>query len=384
MFARSVKILTLQGFDIKVDPSWILIATLITWSLATQYFPQVIPEAKDPFYLVLAVLAMLGFFASLILHELAHSVVARKYDVDIKGITLFVFGGVAELKSEPKTPGSEFLIALAGPVMSLLLSLGFWFSSIILTQLNFTALASVVGYLALINLILALFNLLPAFPLDGGRVFRAYLWGRSQNFLAATQTATKVGSVFAYVLIGVGLLNVFAGAAISGLWEVFIGLFLLTAARANYQHELTKAAFRNKVVASMMTEKPVITSPEHTLSHVINQLMLRHRVSFVPVVENGVLLGYVDSDVLSKIDRENWPNTKIGDVYVPLSEENSVGKDLPANQLMKQMSETGRRKFLVVRDQTLLGVVTLFDMLGYLAILQQINGQNDAPPFSQS
>lgn len=377
MFARSVKIMTLQGFDIKVDPSWLLIATLITWSLATQYFPQVLPGSQDVAYIVLAVLAMLGFFGSLILHELAHSVVARKYDVEIKGITLFVFGGVAELGSEPKTPGSEFLIALAGPVMSLLLSLGFWFLSVILGQLDFVSLAAVINYLAIINLILALFNLLPAFPLDGGRIFRAYLWGLKDDFLGATRIATRVGSVFAYALMIIGLANIFSGALVAGIWMVFIGIFLLTAARGTYQQEMVKSAFKHKTVGAMMSAKPVTVSPDHTLSGVVNQVMLHNRVSFVPVVEEGVLLGYVDGNVLSKIDRENWPSTKVGDVYVPLSEESSVTIDFPVDQLMRRISQTGRRKFMVTEDHVLLGVITLSDLTGYLTILQDLQANTE-------
>lgn len=380
MFARSRKILTLQGFDIKVDPSWVLIATLITWSLATQYFPIQLPSAGSSIYVVLAVAAMLGFFASLILHELAHAVVARRYGVEIKGITLFVFGGVAELGSEPKTPGSEFLIAVAGPIMSLLLSLGFWFVSFILAQFSLPALSSVLGYLALINLILALFNMLPAFPLDGGRIFRAYLWSRNSDFLKATQTATTVGSAFAYALMALGIFGIISGALIAGLWQIFIGMFLLTAARGTYQSEFIKNALKDKTVALMMAKDTITASPDETLSAVVNQTMLQKRVSFVPVIDEGVLLGYVDGDVVSKIDREHWQRTKIGDVYVPLGEDNIVSKDLPADQVMKRMSETGMRKFLVADGQTLLGVITLSDLLGYLAVLQQVHS-GAATPF---
>lgn len=372
MFAHAVKIMTLQGFDIKVDPSWLLIATLITWSLATQYFPSVLPDADTGIYLPLAIFAMLGFFASLILHELAHSVVARRYGVEIKGITLFVFGGVAELGSEPKTAGSEFLIALAGPVVSLMLALGFWFVSFLLSAMDISAVSSAVGYLALLNLILGLFNLLPAFPLDGGRIFRAYLWSRGSDFLTATEKAARLGSLFAYGLMGFGLLNMFSGGVIAGLWQVFIGAFLLTAARGTYQQEFTKSAFQDKTVATLMTDTPITATPDHTLSGVVNQIMLRNRITFVPVVEEGILLGYLDGEVLSKIDREHWHSTQAGDVYVPLSDDNSVTLDIAADQVMQRMAQTGRRKLMVVQDHILLGVVTLSDLLGYLAVLQQL------------
>lgn len=371
MFTHAIKIMTLQGFDIKVDPSWLLIAALITWSLATQYFPETMPGADAGHYLLLAVFSMLGFFASLILHELAHSVVARHYDVEIKGITLFVFGGVAELGSEPKTAGSEFLIALAGPVMSLTLALGFWFFGVLLSAMDSAALSSAVGYLALINLILALFNMLPAFPLDGGRILRAYLWARGSDLLAATKTATRLGSIFAYGLMALGLMTLFAGGVISGLWQIFIGIFLLAAARGTYQQEVMKSAFQNQTVATMMTDSPITATPDLTLSSVVNQIMLANRITFVPVVEDGILLGYLDGEVLSKIDREHWSSTQAGDVYAPLGEGNSVTTDTPASQVMQRMTQTGQRKLMVVQNRRLLGVITLSDLMGYLAVLQE-------------
>lgn len=371
MFAHAIKIMTLQGFDIKVDPSWLLIAALITWSLATQYFPDTLPGAAAGAHLLLAVIAMLGFFASLILHELAHSVIARHYDVEIKGITLFVFGGVAELGSEPKTAGSEFLIALAGPVMSLVLALGFWFMGLLLSAMDVSAVSAVIGYLALINLVLAVFNLLPAFPLDGGRILRAYLWARGTDFLAATRTATRAGSAFAYGLMALGLMTLFAGGVIPGLWQIFIGIFLLAAARGTYQQEFMKSAFQTQTVATMMTGTPITATPDQTLSSIVNQIMLANRITFVPVVEDGALLGYLDGEVLSKIDREHWPSTQAGDVYVPLNDLNSVTTNIPADQVMRRMTQTGQRKLMVVENRDLLGVITLSDLLGYLEVLQQ-------------
>jgi len=191
---------------------------------------------------------------------------------------------------------------------------------------------------------LALFNLLPAFPLDGGRVLRAYLWGRNADFMQATKTATAMGIAFAYLIIGMGLLGVFMGALVPGLWQVFIGIFLLAAARGTYQQEVIRAALGDKTVAAMMSQDPATTGPTATLSDVVNQVMLRHKVSFIPVVEARKLLGYVDADVLSKIDREHWSSTQVGD---------------------------------------LIGVITLPDLLGYLSILQQLHA--DAPePFHAS
>ena len=373
MFSNSVKLFKLMGFDIKVDPSWFLIATLIVWTLSTGYFPQLLEDESQFTYLVLSVVAMIGFFGSLILHELAHSVVARQHGVEIKGITLFVFGGVAELGSEPKTARSEFLIAVAGPAMSFVLSALNW-SAAVMTQAfgPATALTVVLSYLAIINLVLGIFNLLPAFPLDGGRVYRAFLWSRTGNFLEATRRASNLGSRIAFVLIGLGLLLVFTGQGLGGLWQVFIGIFLLTAAKGTYTQTLITSALKNKTVGSMMTETPHTITPDKSLSELVNLTMLRHRVGFVPVVEDDVLLGYVDNEVLNRIDRENWSNTQVDDVFVAINDENTVSATLSAHELFEQMSKQGRRKFLVATDHHLEGVITLSDLMGYLAVLQQV------------
>lgn len=373
MFQNAVRIARLQGFDIKVDPSWLLIAALITWSLATQFFPMSYPGAGQAVYLTLAVLAMLGFFASLILHEMSHSVVARRFGVEIKGITLFIFGGVAELGSEPKTAVSEFWIAIAGPLMSFALAFGFW----LLAQIGWAlapggALNPVLGYLALINLVLAVFNLVPAFPLDGGRILRAWLWSRSRDLLAATRTATRISSYFAYALIFYGLIGLFSGNPVAALWQVLIGVFVLSAAKGTYAHQLQTAAFKGKTVADLMTRDPVTAGPEISLQALAHQVLLPERKSFVPVVQQGVLLGCTDTQDLARVPQEQWAQTPVDDVYQPPDGSNSVAPDMQAGALMRKISETGRRKFLVTDKGRLLGVITLTDLTGYIALLQEV------------
>lgn len=373
MFSKAFKIATLQGFDIRIDPSWGLIAALITWSLSTQFFPAVYPGASASVYFLLALLAMLGFFTSLILHEMSHSVVARRFGVEIKGITLFIFGGVAELGSEPKTAVSEFWIAIAGPLMSFALAIAFW----LLARMGGLlapgmALNHVLEYLALINMVLAVFNLLPAFPLDGGRIFRAYLWSRSRDLLQATAFATQVSSWFAYALIIFGVIGMFSGNPVASLWQVLIGIFVLAAAKGTYSRQLQEAAFKDKTVALLMTCDPVSVLPEVSLQHLADQVMLSGRKSFVPVVLGDVLLGYADTGLLAQTPRENWSATHVGDVYVPADASNTVSPEMPAAELMARVSSTGRRKFLVAEGRQLLGVVTLSDLMGYLAVLQEI------------
>lgn len=367
MFANSVKLLSINRFDIKVDPSWLLIAALVTWSLSQQVFPQALPGASTTIYFVMGLIAMLGLFASLLLHELAHSVVARRLGVPIKSITLFLFGGVAELETEPTSAGDEFWIAIAGPIMSLCLAFGFWTLDHLFVLSNMPAsIVEIVSYLALINLILALFNMLPAFPLDGGRVLRAVLWSRTGDVLLATRTASQSGAFLGYALIALGVFALFRGMAVSGLWQIMIGGFLLFAARASYMQQLAKVAFAGQTVAALMTPDPITVGPDVDLSEFADGIMLDNHISFVPVMERGVLLGHIDAAVLAGIDRENWPNTRVGDVFVGLQPETMVRADLPVQDLLDRISTSGRRKFMVVSDHDLLGVVTLSDLADHL------------------
>jgi Zn-dependent protease/CBS domain-containing protein len=365
MFANAVKLFSVNKFDIKVDPSWLIIAALITWSLSQQFFPGALPGHSPQAYLAMAIIAMLGLFASLLLHELAHSVVARHLGVPIKSITLFLFGGVAELEAEPKSGLTEFWIAIAGPLMSL--ALGFWSLSGAATLTGLApAVTSVLSYLALINLVLALFNMVPAFPLDGGRVLRAYLWHRSGDVLAATRTAARSGTFFAYFLMALGVTALFQGAIVVGLWQIMIGGFVLMAARAAYTRQLTKSVFDGHTVAGLMTRDPITAQPEMTLAAFVNQIMLKSNVTFVPVTEGSVLLGHMDRTVLSGIDRKNWACTQVGDVFVGLHDAVMVSPGTLLPDLMERIGKTGQRKFMVVSGHQLQGVITLSDLTAYL------------------
>lgn len=367
MFSNAVKLFTIDTFEIRLDPSWLIIAALITWSLSQHYFPDAVPGTSSSVYLVMAICAMLGLFGSLLLHELAHSVVAKRFDVPIKSITLFLFGGVAEMGDEPPSAMSELWIALAGPALSLVLAAGFWTTALIAGLSGVPDIAvEVLSYLALINLVLALFNLVPAFPLDGGRVLRAYLWHRDGDILAATKSAAQSGTIFAFVLMALAILALFQGAFVAGLWQLMIGGFLLVAARTNYTAALSKVAFKGKTVDALMTREAIVASPEMTLAEFVNHVMLRHNISFAPVMEGEVLLGQIDQSVLTSIDRENWANTRVGDVFVGLHNDAMIEPELPVDDLLAIISDTGRRKFLVATDHHLLGVITLSDLTCFL------------------
>jgi len=373
MWGRSITVMRLGGFDIKVDASWLVIAALIIWSLGTDYFPSVLPDATAPALLMAAAIAMLGLFASLILHELAHSVMARGHGLKISGITLFLFGGVAELETEPADPVTELRVAVVGPMASLLLAGVFWSSVVVARVLGLSAIVvAVLGYLSAINLTLAIFNMIPAYPLDGGRVYRALVWMRRGDLVGATRHAAKVSAVFAWGLIALGVTALFGAGAGAGLWPILVGLFLLALGRSAYQRVEVQSMFEGRVVADLMTPTPIVVLPGQSLAEVINRVFLAKGVSFAPVMEDHEIIGYVDLNIIRRIDREHWSTTTVEDVVEAVSDENTVPPDLPAQSLVDRIGQTGRRKYLVMDEGRLVGIVTLSDVTAYLDISRQI------------
>jgi Zn-dependent protease/CBS domain-containing protein len=380
MFSNAVRLFDVFGFQIRVDPSWLIIAALIVWSLASGYFPAEVPGLHDGDYLAVAVAAMLGLFASLILHELSHSLVARRFGLGVGGITLFLFGGVAELEQEPQSAVSEFWIAVAGPAMSFALALVFrLLESAVAMAGASDLLVTLIGYLAAINLVLALFNLLPAFPLDGGRVLRAVLWHFRGDLLAATRTASTAGVLFGYLLVALGLAALFSGqTVIGGLWPILIGLFLAAAARATLQQMQTRRALSGRRVGDLMTRDVHTAGPDRTVRDLVDEIMIRHGVGFVPVVEDGQALGYVDTGTVRAIDRENWDTTRVEDVFVAIAPEMRAEPREPLERLFDRISKSGRRKFIVEDGRRFAGVITLSDLVAHIGVLQELAPEGGA------
>lgn len=377
MWGKSVRIARLSGFDVKVDASWLLIASLVIWSLATSYFPAEVPDAVPVAHFAMAFAGLAGLVASILLHELAHSIVARAQGVRVSSITLFLFGGVAEIEGDLPTPLTELWIAIAGPVASLGLALCLWFGARLADFAGpFDAgVVAVLSYLSTLNLILALGNLIPAFPLDGGRVLRAILWMRSGDLVGATLRATRLSVAFSVFLIFLGLFSAFSGDPAGGLWLVMIGLFLLSTARLSASEVQLAAALQGRTVADLMSRDTYTVRPDQSLSELVSQVFLDHGVSYAPVIEEGVVLGYVDTHMVRRIDRDNWTTTVVDDVIESITDENSVSPDLPGRDLLDRICRTGRRKFMVVVGTRLVGVVTLSDLVSYLNVAEELRQQ---------
>ena len=366
MFENAREVVRILGFKIRIDPSWYIIAALLIWSLSGSYFPQVLPEMGRPALILISVIAMVGLFVSLVLHELAHSLVARHFNLNVGSITLFIFGGVAELERDPESARSEFWIAIAGPIMSMLL--GILFVVLAGATLNQKAISEVLLYLGRINLMLATFNLIPAFPLDGGRVFRSLIWHIKKDVLAATRIASRVGTFFGILLIGMGIFAFFASQIVIGLWQVLIGIFIIRVSQASYQDLVIRHTLKNHTVETLMTTNPRVIEADETLKSLVENVILKHNVSFIPVMEQDKLLGYVDAAMIQTIDQDNWSETRAGDIYVATDQDNTIATDTPTEEVFDQMVRTGNRKLMITEDGQLTGVISLADLMKFLAI----------------
>lgn len=367
---------SLFGFKVRVDISLLFLALLVTWSLASAVFPRQLPGLERATYWWMGVAGTIGLFFSLIFHELSHSLVARRYGLPISGITLFIFGGVAEMSEEPPSAKAEFWMALAGPAASILLALSAWALSGLGAEAGVPEpVTAVVGYLALINAVLAVFNLVPAFPLDGGRVLRAALWWRRGDIVAATRSAARAGSAFALVLMGMGVLQVVTGNFVGGIWFFLIGMFLRSAAQGSYMDILTRGMLAGAPVRRFMTRDPVTVPSGITLQALVDDYVYAHHHEQFPVVDGERLIGSVGVRQLKATPRESWPHTTVAEIAEPASDANTVDAETDAAKALSLMTRSGRSRLLVTERGRLVGILALKDLLALLSLKIELEGQ---------
>ena len=373
MRGNPIRIVRIGGLDIQLDASWVLMTALIIWHLAYSVFPVALPEAELATHLVMAFVVMAGLFASLILHELCHAIVAKHFGRPNLTITMYLFGGVADLQSAPDSRHREIWLAVAGPIASALIALAFWGDSIVSGLAAWPgAVTLVLQTLAWMNVSLAVLNLLPAFPLDGGRIFRVWLLGRSGDLLSSTRHAVHVSTGIAYGLVGIAIVALLAGSAMVGFWPLMIGLSLLAGARSALSRIESQTQLDDLRVADLMAPDPWTAQPDMTLSELVNHVILRHAITFVPVVEHGRLLGYVDSHMVQRISRENWATTTVEDVIEPVSPRNAIPPQMTGQALLAQIQSTGQHKFVVTERDELCGVVAATDLLALLGQVREV------------
>jgi len=368
MFGKRFTLFRLAGFTVRADLSWLVIAGLVTSSLALAVFPQAISGVPTWVYWAMGVGGAVGLFGSIVLHEFSHSLVARRYGVPMKGITLFIFGGIAEMKDEPPNAKSEFMMAIAGPICSLLLAVLFFAAAWLLRAIAVpSTILGVCIYLSWINAVLVAFNMIPAFPLDGGRVMRAVLWGWKKDIRWATRISSVLGSWFGLALIGLGVFSLFMGNFVGGIWWVLIGFFLRQIAQQSYQQILVRQALAGESVRRFMRTDPVTVSPAASIRDLVENYIYRYQYRLIPVVNDGELQGCVTINCVKEMPKTQWNEHTVGEVTQECTPDNTIAPDEDATKALNQMTRNQTNRLMVVEDGAhLLGIVALRDLIRFL------------------
>jgi Zn-dependent protease/CBS domain-containing protein len=365
-----ITLFRVAGIRISLDISWFIIFALVLLALSAGYFPRNFPGQEPQTYWIAGFVTTLLFFASVLIHELSHSLVAIRAGLEIPEITLFIFGGVSRLSQEPKDPVTELRIALVGPLSSFVLAAVFWVLKTILRGFEPSLIVAVLGYLAWINLALGVFNLIPGFPLDGGRVFRAIWWWKTGSLTRATKIASDIGKGFAVALMVLGGLQIFGGALISGLWLVFIGMFLRGMSVRGYEEVVIRQALEGVHVEEVMVRDVVSVPPNLTVAALVHDYILKYAYRGFPVVENGRVLGVVSIAAVKDVPPEEQPSTRVEEIMVPTSEAMLIGAKASLAEALVRMSRDGEERLLVASQGRLQGMVTKTGLLRFVQIKQ--------------
>ncbi len=383
---NAVRVGRLFGIELRLDYSWFIVFFLVSWSLANHYFPTVHPGWPSSTYLVLGIVTAVLFFASVVTHELAHSLVSQAFGTPVRDITLFIFGGAAHISQEPKRARDELLMALVGPATSLALAAAFgllWQ----LSQVTAPPVRALAGWLAGINLMVGLFNLIPGFPLDGGRVFRAIAWRITGNLRQATWLASGLGRIVAYGFIFWGVFQIFNGNWADGLWIAFIGWFLDSAAAHSYQQMAVQEVLSGHTVREAMTTDCPRVPRRLTLDVLVDQVMLPSGKRCFPVVEDGELLGLITLQRIKDVPGARRPTTRVQDVMITRAELKTVRPDDQLTTILERMGDEEVGQFPVIDDGRLVGMVARDSLLNFIKLRAEVaptNGRAHGPGHDHS
>jgi Zn-dependent protease/CBS domain-containing protein len=356
----NIRLGRIAGIEFGINWSWLVVFALIVWTLASGIFPSTNPGLSKGTHISMAIVAALFFFLSILLHEFGHALQARREGIEIDGITLWLFGGVAQFKGSFRTAGSEFRVAIAGPLVSLLL--GAVFVLIALINGIPSAVDGVVSWLGYINLSLLVFNLIPAPPLDGGRVLHAALWRLRGDFVWATRVAANVGRAFGYLLIAGGIAMFIFQSSFSGAWLAFLGWFLLNAATAESRYLLTQQALNGLRVRDVMTPNPVVVGPETTLGQFMDDVMYSNRHTTYPVVDHGRPVGLLPFRCVANVPRSQWETRSVRDCLISLDQVPVLREDEQAVDALAELSQSSGGHALVLSNGNLAGIVSTSDL----------------------
>jgi Zn-dependent protease len=370
LFRHTIPIGRILGIPIDLDYSWFLIAILITWLLAVNYYPAEFQGATGAEYWLMGAVTAILFFASIVVHELAHSWVALRYDVPVNRITLFMFGGVSQIAGEPPSARAEFLIAIVGPLTSFALAALFFFVQSLL--LNITPALAVAKYLVFINAILGLFNLIPGFPLDGGRVLRAIVWAANKNFRRATLIAANTGRFFGFLFIVFGVWQALRGNVFNGLWIAFIGWFLESAAGAQVQQQMVQGFLAGHKVSEALGNPCIHVSGNVSLQQLIDREVLTHGRQCFLVDQGDSVAGLLTLHHIKEISRASWTTTTAAQAMVPIEKLDRIDPKAELSIALEKMGHDGINEMPVMTGKNVVGLLSTGDIVRYLRTLQQL------------
>jgi Zn-dependent protease len=392
----TIQIARLFGIPIRIDISWILVFVLFVYFVTQDFFEPLFPDVNQGIVVWLAIVTILLFFFSVLLHELAHSLVAITQGLKVKGIALFILGGASQLEGEPRTPWIEFWMALAGPLVNLALGIvcgwlclafgGMALARAVLGQdvlyKPVSPAVAVLFWLSLQNILLFLFNIIPGFPMDGGRAVRALIWGVSHNYGLATRIAAWLGRGIGYLFLGLGVFLLFDGS-LTGLWLLLLGFFLLNAARAGLGQAALREAFEGYEVRQFVQPNPLVVPGQLAVELLVQEYYGRYNASLYPVRLGDDIAGVVTRTLVQRASKKNWERTRVSEIMAPLSPEYVVGPHTPAQDAFNRMAANSAGSLLVMEGSTLLGVVSQGEMLRMLRVLSLMKrSRPHSPPES--
>jgi len=385
MFGKRWQILRVRGIPIGVDLSWLLIVALLTWTLSQGFEQRAFELGVDlgmPVIWAMSLLVALLFFCCIVLHELGHAIVAQNTGIPLRGITLFMFGGVAQLEGEPTSAGREFWMAIAGPIVSAVLACVFAGLAILGDYLGWIVPVEMVLWtLAGVNVTVLIFNLIPAFPLDGGRVLRSVLWAIMGSVRRATFWAATLGRAFAWFLIAAGFFMVINGNFLNGIWMGLIGFFLSNAASGSYRQILIREALQGEPVSRFMNRQPIVVPPGIDLRQWIEDYVYRFHFKLFPVGIDGHVTGVISTRSLSRYPRTDWERHTVSDAMDRDIARITIHNDADAFAALERMQRTGSTRLLVLDDHgELTGIISLKDLLRFLELKLELERDEKGRP----
>ncbi len=374
MFKSSIKLFKIFGIEVRLDYSWFIIFALFSYYFGFFYFPGVLPSLNTGTLALVTIITVILFFASVLIHEMSHSLVAIKKGIPVERITLFLFGGMAQIEKEPETPFSEFIMAIAGPVASFVLAIFFgiiWFFT-----RGYALVEEPVKYLAIINVVLGAFNLLPGYPLDGGRVLRSIIWKSTGNLERATFIASTAGRVLGFAIIAVGVFFIFAGNFLNGMWLAFIGWFLQSSAQTGYRQTVFETSIKGIKVEEAMNQNVVDVTGDITLQELVDDYFMKYRFGRFPVVEDREtrkIIGVVSINDVKEIPREEWSDLRTGDVVRKISENEKVDVSAEVSEAIKKMIKNDLGHLIVMSGDKFKGMITKSDVMHFIKVRSEFH-----------